>query len=265
MVAKSDRVQALTGAQLRKLHAALRKALETTAVNTTTEIAATFQQDTANLQTYLSAVTVHSDSGLDTKLTMIPFLRYLDTDNELELNIGNLDFSVSLTTKALLWTEWDTTLFKNSLQTCCLEQNPNTMIQVYTNNKHIALKGYQSLSRLLYCDQLQLNETEYIMSVDKVTVKVTGPIISISDYQSVPPSQIRICADAYIKKAHEKKTSHGSLVTTPWGLLVLGLVLAILLIFGSVLALGSRFHANHYRPDLRFTQRNITPQDEDKL
>ena len=231
-MAKSDKVEALTGAELRKLHAALKKALEATAVNTTTEIATTFQQENATIQTYLSAVIVRSDPGLDTKMTMKPFLRYLDTDNKLELRIGKHDFSASLTTKAILWSEWDNTLLKRSLKTCCLEQDSNALIQVYTKD-NIPLTGYQSMSRLLYCNQLQLNETEYIMSADMVTVKVTEPMTSISDYHSVSSTQIRICADTYVKKVHEKKKSHGSLVRIPCGLLVLSLVSAIFIIFES--------------------------------
>ena len=226
---RSDGSDILTGGQLRKLHAALEIALETTAQHTTAEIDTTFQQENAASQIYLCIVILRSDPGLDTKLTMRPFLRYLDTDDVLELNIGKLDFSITLTTKVMLWKEWEDS-HTGRFKACCLEQESSELVQVYTNkdiimSNSIPVVNYQSLSRLLYCNQLHLNEAEYFMSSGMVTVNVTDPMISISDYNKVSTSQVRVCADTYLHKSQGKdKPSGGAFARMSNGLLISSLV-----------------------------------------
>ena len=130
MTAKSDRVEQLTGAQLRKLNTALKTGLETTAIHTTVEIDSTFRQENTSRLTYLCVVEAQSHPGHDTKTTMKPFLQYLDTDEALDINIGKLDFSASLTTKAMLWTELDSEQNVFFFKTCCLDQDSNTLHRV---------------------------------------------------------------------------------------------------------------------------------------
>ena len=57
---------------------------------------------------------------------------------------------------------------------CCLEQESSDLVQVYANkdiimSNIIPVVNYQSLSRLLYCNQLQLNEAEYFINSGMVT------------------------------------------------------------------------------------------------
>ena len=106
VMAISDTTSPLTGTQFRKLHIVLQRALEAIAKHTTAEMVTTFQQENTTSQLYLFVVIITPDPDLDTKLTMKPFLRYLDTDDKLELNAGKLHFSATLTTKAMIWTAW---------------------------------------------------------------------------------------------------------------------------------------------------------------
>ena len=82
---------------------------------------------------------------------------------------------------------------------------------------------YQPMSRLLFCNQLQLEHAEYIiMNTGIAEVNVTDPIISISDYYPVSiadyypvsPSGIRICADTYVQRARGKEAKSAGAVCT---------------------------------------------------
>ena len=114
---RSEESNALTSGQLQKLHAALEEALETTAVNTTVQIATTLKQENATSLTYLCIAIAKSNPGLDTKRSMRPFLKYLDTDEVLELKVGKLGFKAALTTQAKIWIVRDTN--SDSFKACC--------------------------------------------------------------------------------------------------------------------------------------------------
>ena len=216
MTTNSEQPNALTRGQLRKLHASLTGALETITQNTTAEVATTLVQENVTTQTYLCIVVVKSDPGFDTKLAMRPFLDYLNTDKALELTVGELGFTTALTTNAKIWVNRNQTTKVDSFEACCLEQKPNELVQIYVNKNAMKLIGYDSgswvyqpMSRLLFCYQVQLEPTEYIMTnTSVVMVNVTDPMMSISDYYPVTPSGIRVCIDTYVEKA--KKTGSKS-------------------------------------------------------
>ena len=219
VTSRKDGSDSLTSGQLRKLHTTLENSLEAIAVNTTAEIATTLyvQQENATSLTYLTIVIAYSDWGTDTKLAMRPFLRYLDTDEVLDLNIGKLHLSAILTTNARLWTEFDGV--RGTFKACCLDQQPNQLVEVYANKdvvnsgNNIGYGIYQPMSRLLYCKQVELNQTEHCITDSGILyINATEPMIATSDYHSVSESQVRVCADVYVPKASRKaKTSVGAL------------------------------------------------------
>ena len=233
VTSRQEGSDSLTSGQLRKLHTTLKKALETIAVNTTADIAATLKQENMTSLTYLCIIIAHSDPGVDTKLAMKPFLRYLDTDDVLKLAVGKLDFAAALTTKARLWIDQSSTEF-GSVKACCLEQKPNSLVQVFANqdtmNSGSIMNGiYQSMSRLLYCKQLELDQSEqFITNTGIVNVNVTEPMIAISDYYQVSQSRVRICADMYVPNASGKgKKSIGALCASSVELIISSLLLVI--------------------------------------
>ena len=218
VTSQQDGPDSLTSGQLRKLHAALTGALETTAVNTTAEIATTLKQENGTRLTYLCIVIARSDPGLDTKLAMRPFLEYLDTNKVLQLDVGKFDFGAALTTKARLWTERASNNYMISTKACCLDQKPNRLVQVFASKVFIAtgtLGIYQPMSLLLYCKQVELDQSEYfITNSGMVNINVTERKITISDYYPVAASRVRVCAETYryVQKALAKgKKSVGAL------------------------------------------------------
>ena len=203
---RMDQTDLLTEAQLRKLHTALKKTIETTSEHSTSEILTTIQQENAKGQSYLCVVIVRSNPGHDTKLTMKPLLDYLDTGDELEVNVGKLIFSATLTSKVASWTEYNRTTLAWTTKAQDMEMPSSTFVQIYDNDAIRSISPvrrgvYQVLSRLLYCTQLQLNDTEYFERSGLIIVNVTVPTFSISDYYKIPPSQVqvRVCADDYLR------------------------------------------------------------------
>ena len=216
VTSRQDGPDSLTSGQLGKLHTALEKALEAIAVNTTAEVAITLQQENATSLTYLSIVIAYSDQGTDTKVAMRPFLKYLDIDEVLEVMIDKLDLLATLTTNATLWIEWEDS--RETFKACCLDQQPNQLVQVYVskdvmNFGNIGHGVYQPMSRLLYCKQVELNQTEHCITDSGILyINATKPVIAISDYHPISESQVRVCADMYVPKAHGKgKGSTGAL------------------------------------------------------
>ena len=190
----------LTSWQLIKLHSALEKALEAIAVHTSAKIASTLQQENATTLTYLCIAIAYSDLGTDTKLAMSPFLKYLDTGEVLRLRVDKLNLSAVLTTNARLWIEHNQGFFK----ACCLDQQTNRLVPVYANmdvvnSGRIGEGIYQPMSRLLYCKQVELNQTEHCITESSiVNINVTEPMIAVSDYHPVSASRVRVCADMYV-------------------------------------------------------------------
>ena len=238
----SEQLNPLKRGQLRKLYSALTDALESMAQNTTAEVATTLRQENVTTQTYLSIVVVQSDPGFDTKLAMRPFLDYLDTDNVLELTVGDLNFTAALTTQAKIWVNKSISGM-TSFGACCLEQKPNELVQIYVNKGAMKLIGYdtgsyvyQPMSRLLFCYQVHLDPTEYVtMNTGIVKVKVTDPMISISDYYPVIPSGIRVCIDTYVAMAPKESSKSTGTHAVPF---VVGLLFVSVLASGPFLCTG---------------------------
>ena len=226
----------LTNTQLRMMHKALTKILQTIAEHTTAEIATTFQQENMTDQSYLCIVIVRSDPGHDTKLTMKPFMNYLDTEETLQINAGKFVFSTTLTSKVLLWTELDEMTKVWTFKAQNIEKTSNEFVNVYANDaimrSEIKLGRYQVLSALLYCKQLQLNEAEYYQKPGLITVNVTISTFSIFDFYKISPSQVRVCVEDYLRKSkgNENKTSGKAVSKVSYGLFISTFVVVMLVL-----------------------------------
>ena len=199
----SEQSNALTSRQLRKLRVALEESLEATAMNTIVEVAVTLKQENVTRQTYLCMAIAQSEPGFDTRLAMRPFLKYLDTGNKLDLKVGKLHFSVTLTIKAKIWVEPSQNYTPFIYKGYWLGSKTKELVQIYATFAASTTQVFkcQNMSRLLYCKQVELNNAEYFMNNSIVMINVTDPMISISDYYASSPSRIRVCADTYVEAA----------------------------------------------------------------
>ena len=205
----------MNAGQLRKLHTALVGAIKAIAEHSSAEVLATFREENVTGQNYLSILILRSDPGHDTKTTMLPLMKFIDTGNRVEVNIRKLGlFSAHLTSSVALWTEVDPTSRQWKFVAQDMKMTHNSFQQIYDTPLTVEMwRGiYQTLSRLLYCTQVQLNGTEYSEKSGLVVVNVTRSTFSISDYYKIPPAQtqVRICADEYLQAYKETGKTSGT-------------------------------------------------------
>ena len=63
-------------------------------------------------------------------------------------------------------------------------------------------QSFQILSPLLYCRQLQLNDSEFVEEDEQLTTLLTPKNITLIYYIRVSPSEVRVCADYYMDASH---------------------------------------------------------------
>ena len=186
--------------EIRALHVAVKKGLYKLVPNVSVDIFATFKQETESNTYFIIAVRVSSKYGHDTKPTMRPFLRYLDSSEKLKIKIKKSQFSLELTLGVRFW--MDTGIYR------CKDYGAvnNTQMLLYQNDTlgpQSQTAYYQVLSPLMYCLQVELVSGEFEEIDGVVTINNTSPPLSVNDYYRVSretPAPIRICADTYFQK-----------------------------------------------------------------
>ena len=210
---KIENAFSLDDQKMSRFLTALRKALQTIANHTSAKVGALFDHDG---KYYLAIAIVHSDPGHGTKTTIKPYMTYLDPSQYFEMKVSKVVFSVKLNPKVKLWIEFDVKNRKNVIKA----QQLKNLTLIYTDSgiidsdaRHLGM--FQPLSELLYCTQVQLNETEFIEKDGILTINTTQPSFSVSDYNKISPTQVWVCANQYLRKS---KTSGST--STCWSYFV---------------------------------------------
>lgn len=181
---------------------ALKAILENTFDHMKTGIAATFKRETDDVQYYISLTKVLVNSGYDTKCVIKPFLQYLDSERHLVFQSDGTKFSVKLTSRIALWPEaypkGNTTEFIFKIRELGMANTDLTLVHI-PNKKYLA-EPYQIFSPLLFCVQVQLNETEFLEADGFIIIKNTSPKVSIPYYYRMSASQVRVCAEHYLQR-----------------------------------------------------------------
>ena len=217
--------------QLKQLQTALTQKVEVEAKHSSAEVILTYRQENIRVPSYLSILIMRTDPGHDTKTTLASLMKYLDTDEELEVRARQVPFSAVLTTRIALWSEEVHATNKLTFQVRDMKSPSITFANIYTNDKtrlEIRRGQYQVLSRLLYCTQVQLNNAEYFERSGLIIVNVTSQQFAISDYYKIPPTreQVRVCADEYLKVSNgTRKASEASVLDRPS---YLGILIAVI-------------------------------------
>ena len=227
VISRSDTTQHLTDTQVRMLQTSIKRKILSIVDYITVSIGATFQQE----NNYLVIVVIKSDPGHDTKLTVEPLIKYLDTDKRLEVNVGKRALSATLTSKIALSKQNEAT---NALIYTArdMEQPMSRFELLYADDAIMkALGGYQPLSKLLYCKQLQLNDTEYFRRSGPVVTNTSAPLFPIFDYYMITPTQIRVCVDSYLQsgKGNNKRSGGHKAQGIPYSLMMQSLLLTMVI------------------------------------
>lgn len=188
--------------KIRAFHGALKNVLKATVEQITATIIATFKPETDEEKYYLCVVMIRSDKGHDTKETVKPFMKYLDSTRYLEFKSNKVLFIARLISTMLFWIERDIE-FKNIFRAQDLGKNNHTLLPVYSNaDLKSASDGevyYQLLSPLLFCMQVELSENEFIEKGGLVIVNRSSAMTSTPDYYRLAGGNIRICLDFYLQ------------------------------------------------------------------
>ena len=225
---KSEKINPLTETQIRKLQTSIKRNIISLVDFITIEIGATFGLK----NDFLIIGVLQSDPGHDTKLTIQPLIKYLDTDKRNEVKVGKLTFSATLTSKIALWKERNKTTYATTYKARDMEIPAGTFELVYKDNKIMqAFDIYQPLSRLLYCKQLQLNDTEYFERSGLIIANASASRFTTYDFYRVTPTQVRVCTDSYLQALKGKsQLSHGpGIQEISYGLMILSLTLAMVI------------------------------------
>ena len=204
LVPRDGLLETHTTRLITKYHNTLKKTLHTISENISVELIGLLECKADAEEYYLSLAVVQSLSGHDTKETIKPFLNYLDNKRrKIEMVVNQTTYSVRLTSRFRLWI-WSNGTFASYIQRdldstiqshTVLFSNRSEMDKVYAQNK------FQVLSPLLYCTQIQLNNTEFEEKGDRLTTLRTPRNITISYYRRTSPSTVQVCVDEYLKKS----------------------------------------------------------------
>ena len=185
---------------LSRLHVAVKKSLNKVASHVSTDIIATYKQETMSKDYYITAVRIRSKFGHDTKLTMKPFLRYHDSGEKLYIQIMKVKHCLELTSSVRCWLDRVTGTYgckDHSLPT----KTPTLLYLDESLLPRGMLNLYQVLSPLIYCLQVELESEEFVQNDGIVTINITSPPLTVYDYYRVSRTMsapIRICADVYL-------------------------------------------------------------------
>ena len=204
VIPRSGYLTTLAKKQISKYHSSLNRILHIISENISVDFIGLFECKPDSEEYYLSLVVVRSYPGHDTKETMKPFLDYLDNDKTLQMDLKQITYSVKLTSRVRMWLQLQGNVseLKNHPNLAELDSEVQNPTELYSNSDifNAYIQKFQVLSPLLYCKQIQLNNTEFEEKDSRLIADVASRKIAFTYYRRVPPSMARVCADHYMNK-----------------------------------------------------------------
>ena len=203
LIPKSGYLQTLATKQIPKYHDTLKKTLHAISANVSIEFIGLFECKADPEDYFLSLAVVRSNPGHDTKEVIKPFLNYLDNKGKMEMVVNRKTYSVKLTSRIRLWT-WNNLRNMNEHHSTFLDiestvQNHSILFENNDITRAYDQK-FQVLSPLLYCMQIQLDDTEFEVKGEQLTTLRTAGKITITYYRRTSASTVRVCTDQYLNK-----------------------------------------------------------------
>ena len=186
--------------QIPKYHNTLQRILRAITENIFVEFIGVFECKADPKGYFLSLVVVRSFPGHDSKETIKPLLDYLDNKQMTDMKIKRITYSVKLTSSVRFWNVLNVTLDRKIPHFTDLEATVHNYTVLFSANDihKVYDQKYQILSPLLYCPQIQLNDTEFEARDERLTTLLTPKNITLPYYNRVSISEVRVCADHYI-------------------------------------------------------------------
>ena len=147
----------------------------------------------------LSIVVVRSKAGQDTKETIKPFIDLLDNGGPLRMKFESTTYYVKLTSRIRMWTEFNekTKFYDDKIADLDSAIQNKTGLFSTTFLYRVYDQNVQVLSPLLYCQQIQLNGSEFEEKNGRLVTLLPSRKITISYYRRMSLSMARICIKSY--------------------------------------------------------------------
>ena len=197
MIPRDGHLTALDDNQIPKVRTSLRKRMRDISENISIDFITMYGIKTGLQEYFLFLAVVRSFPDNDTKDTMKPFLEYLDKQR-FEIAYQRNSYYGKLTSRVRLWEQKNGTGWYQILQD--LESKIREQKEIISNPGTAAAYGqkFQTFSPLLYCNQIQLNDTDFEVRDDGLFVVTNSRKIELPYFRLVSPSLVRICADRYL-------------------------------------------------------------------
>ena len=174
------------------LSAAIRKALRKRYKQIQFETMAIFYNNVTAHAYQLHVIRAREEQGYDAKSSFKELAEAVERPPFLRLVSGNYSYEAKLTNRITVWTD---TLGKERAN----DTGNDLVLQgVYINDGlGDSLRFSQELSKLLFCQQVELNGTEYSEKHGVVTLNVSSVDYQTTHYYHTATDKIRICTEDF--------------------------------------------------------------------
>ena len=151
--------------------------------------------------------------GFDTKESMRPFIEYLDSKRRnISIVVTQHTFTFHLTSRVRLWAwnDHEKDILLSDLRDLDVPLLSHNVLFKSNGFEEVFDQVYQVLSPLLYCLQVQLNDTEFEEHDGYVTILGTSRDLTLSYYRRTSPSTVQVCVAHYMSKNAVVKISHST-------------------------------------------------------
>ena len=209
LVPQTNDLVSLERKQISKYHTTLKSILRAITENIFVEFIGLFECKADPKDYFLSLVVIRSFPGHDSKATIKPFLDHLENKKMANMKMKRITYSVKLTSSARFWKEFNGPLDRPIPHFTDLAATVHNYTVLFSANDihKVYDQKFQALSPLLYCQQIQLNHTEFEERNGRLNTLLTPKNITLSYYNRVSPSEVRVCTDHYIYK-HQRSTGN---------------------------------------------------------
>lgn len=182
---------------IKRMASALAKTLTEKCDGLRVDIAAVFMYQSSEDERLWCIARVYTIQGYDTKSSVRNLADHLEGPPFSQLTFANNVIEIRLSNNISFWRDINRDLAAKDLF------NNATLKLLYQNeamnDRTYGLSLYQELSPLLFCKQVQLNESQFSERDGIVTLNVSSVVYDTVNFCHVTQSQIRICAAEFLK------------------------------------------------------------------
>ena len=216
LIPRANRLPTFASSQIQKYRKSLKKILHGISENITVDLIGLLECKANASEYYLSLVIVRSLPGFDTKQAIRPFIEYLDNKRRnVRIVVAQRTFTFHLTSRVRLWA-WndpEKDILLSDLRDLDVPLLSHNVLFKSNGFEEVFDQVYQVLSPLLYCPQIQLNNTEFEEHDGYVIILGTSRDLTLSYYRRTSQTTIQVCVDHYMRKSGKSavvKISHST-------------------------------------------------------